>query len=756
MLGNVRRIAAVLLFAEIAFSLTAIVGAARSPGVALAGAAAAAGSLIFTAIRPGLSNPVVAANIAIALLQLANLDVSAGLVTPAAVICWIRLGGWMALLQPSIRFSIRVLSGFSVLSLAALLWSAQLAGQLGSAWLSATGLVAAGFVSGMGLACCCAALYADAVQRDAIEAACERQSAALATARAEREEVDRIAWSLHDTVVNTLHAISAGVKAERLRSLRERCADDLAALTRWSSIAADVDSQEFTGTDWLAAAARQRSESLGVQLTRCELSGTCVLPGDVADALAGAVDEALMNVSKHAAGAQVRLTGSFTAEGFAVEVRDTGDGLPPQRRRGGGIDTSIIQRCAQRGIHASVSSGSEQASGPGRGTAVVLRWQRPKPSADAGAANRSAEHRNAWRGDVIELGALAAWKWVLGLCAIAIPLSPSWNSAALRTLGWLLIAIACSGTLSAMKRRSAPIWPWLLATCFAVCAATALYSTGSAVSAAEGDLWAYAPGMLGLIVVAAAGKSVRWLAAAWLIDLATVVGVYAVQGAVADMTPAHVIATANVVPAAALAWAVHRFGRYLDEAADQCDAAAADALEASKQHALARARERRLATVQNIAGPFLTEVASGEADCSDPEVRRRARELERYTRTIASVPAVGEACEDMLMALTEMLFVRGAWLRIGLISADPRGLNPAGLAAAARAAEVAVRNCPPAEAVTVTLMSDEHGGELTLVADSEASPQRAPLTPGAGIAIETETADGQTITVISWKALSAA
>jgi len=91
------------------------------------------------------------------------------------------------------------------------------------------------------------------------------------------------------------------------------------------------------------------------------------LPSATAEALAGAVSEALTNVGKHAEASRVLLYAEPQDGGVFVSVRDNGVGFDPDRvREGIGLRASIRDRLQ------AVGGRSEVRSAPARGTEVQL------------------------------------------------------------------------------------------------------------------------------------------------------------------------------------------------------------------------------------------------------------------------------------------------------------------------------------------------------------------------------------------------
>jgi signal transduction histidine kinase len=175
-----------------------------------------------------------------------------------------------------------------------------------------------------------------------------------------RAEERELANSLHDTAATTLLMVGTGQvppgaswlvpqarrDLARLRSDGERTPSraDLVDLLR-----ADLDASHLT-----------------VEL---DTPPRLPLPFDVASAIAGATQEALNNVRRHAGTdeATVRLHGDPTA--LRVEIADQGkgfDGTPARTRRG--LRESVHGRMSRIGGTATVTSAE------GAGTVVRLAW----------------------------------------------------------------------------------------------------------------------------------------------------------------------------------------------------------------------------------------------------------------------------------------------------------------------------------------------------------------------------------------------
>ena len=195
-----------------------------------------------------------------------------------------------------------------------------------------------------------------------------RGAAAVAAAR--RADESAQLRLLHDTALTTLTLVGTGAVG-RSRALTERAGADLAAIER-------IPESDRTGPH-----ARVRLDEVLGELMRHPPAGLrlvhtlapCTAPGHVADALAGAVGEALQNVARHADvdTATMRLT---EVDGHVVvEVHDEGDGFDPAGAPAHryGIRQSIIGRVAAVGGEARLDTA------PGKGTQWTFEWWGDRP-----------------------------------------------------------------------------------------------------------------------------------------------------------------------------------------------------------------------------------------------------------------------------------------------------------------------------------------------------------------------------------------
>lgn len=182
---------------------------------------------------------------------------------------------------------------------------------------------------------------------------------------------------LHDEVIHALRAISLPPGAIGDVVLR-RLVGTAAALLRREVTGPGPDS----GSPLLAIAAAVKQSTIAVDL---RVQEEVAVPAQVAEALAGAVGEALRNVHRHA-GVDTAIVTVRSSKGAAqVEITDRGRGFNVAGPQADtlGVSSSIIGRITEIGGAVNVSS-EEHA-----GTAVLLTW--PAPTAMTNAVTTPAQ-----------------------------------------------------------------------------------------------------------------------------------------------------------------------------------------------------------------------------------------------------------------------------------------------------------------------------------------------------------------------------
>jgi signal transduction histidine kinase len=195
-----------------------------------------------------------------------------------------------------------------------------------------------------------------------------------------RDERERLAREIHDTLAQGLAGIVAQLQAARTASVtgRERHLDTAAELARSTLVEARRSVQALRPEplegarlpDALAEVAARWAEVSGVPAAVTTTGTPRQLHPEVEIALLRTGQEALANVGKHASASRVGVTLSYMEDVVTLDVRDDGigfdlAGLPEQVADGSGFGlTGMRQRVGR------VAGRLEIESAPGEGTAV--------------------------------------------------------------------------------------------------------------------------------------------------------------------------------------------------------------------------------------------------------------------------------------------------------------------------------------------------------------------------------------------------
>jgi signal transduction histidine kinase len=171
-----------------------------------------------------------------------------------------------------------------------------------------------------------------------------------------RTSVDR---RIHETVLNTLNAITQGVGSDG-NLLRAECRRDIEQLELGALPAHDATLGALVDEARLAAALRTPQ-------VRVDVDTDFLLPQQSAGALRDALVEALRNVERHAQATSVDIDARLVSGALEVVVRDDGRGLREGDTERFGMRNTIKASLSAIGGEAIVESA------PGRGTSVTLR-----------------------------------------------------------------------------------------------------------------------------------------------------------------------------------------------------------------------------------------------------------------------------------------------------------------------------------------------------------------------------------------------
>ncbi len=541
----------------------------------------------------------------------------------------------------------------------------------------------------------------------------------LAVEAAEHAATTRL---LHDTVINTLTAIGRGVPASDLGALRLRCQQDLDLIDR--SLPGDPLEDPL-------AAVRSRAAALGLQLT---VSGSPdslqLVSPDVMTALGGAINEALLNVAKHASTGDVAITldAEESPGQLLVQVVDSGSGWTGTPPVGGGISESILARCRDVGISARVRSQ------PGDGTTVTLGV--PLSDGVASEAVFIDESRimtamvcavllvDFGIRTLLTMGVAPAMGSAVAFCLLALTMTwPWWRSSTwhdpgpLAPLGLALVGLPI--VLLLPVQQGAVSWVW----------------------------WGSAAAVAVFLALVAMNASAWWLVLAFVLQMAG-------RWVAGDESLALVVPDAVVVGLGAVValWIRARVLALMAEttevARDRDAARAALVMESANQ----RESLRRLKRATLVGRRPLDAIAAGERTGAESDIRAEAVALAPYLRNIARVgPELGDLGRSLVGLLDVGLERRAAVT----LSIDPKARPPAVSVerALVQLIDGVVGELQPKQAVTVTLINRGATTLITVLGAADSlDPAALARLRGEGVAVSHAPGHQEDWVEIAWRA----
>lgn len=516
------------------------------------------------------------------------------------------------------------------------------------------GIVAQGVVGGL---CMWAGIQTLRQAAAALDAAASRFDAATAEAAREEArigEARRLARVLHDTVINTLGAIRA-LPLRDVALTRRRCAEDLEAIVRYGRVDAEV-------TVLLTEAVR-RARVLGIDLD-VRADSLPLLPQNVAAALQGALNEALVNVAKHSGSDSATLHLRWDGRDGLCEIADHGRGFRGRHLNGGGRE-SILSRCREAGI--AVTTFDRE------GAMISLSWSRAERTNLGGQAAAPAEEVPAetFPGHLAQSSHLTLAAIRIGVVMscfgiysiFATPPGPGRAGSAVAVL--LTLALVAWVWLVHIGRAPSSLPLTVIAV--AVAATTGLPGIGmTGCSRISWYWWGPLAGLIVMIVVVLVDGRARAVATAvisyiacfaviltrttgltpdcssealsiLLLDLGIVAAIVALRRALSHQSVAaeHIRQRTNELSCATAALAA-------------CD----------------EVRNRDLARAMAVCEPLLSGIADGSIDPRDPGVRLQAGDAEATLRSIISLPPELGELGSALAACVFAAAARGARIRV--------------------------------------------------------------------------------------------
>lgn len=509
---------------------------------------------------------------------------------------------------------------------------------------------------------------------------------------AEREGTEAVARRIHETILNTLAAISMGVEPDREAEAQAACRRDLEQMNRDVRRLDSCEVNEIINT---AIATIQPS------LLSCTVSvhSDRLVESRIANALHDAVVEALRNVERHSGELEATVDVRVD-ETVAITISDEGKGPSPAMSERFGLRNSI--RSNMVAINGQVQMDINSAGG----TTVTLM---APARADRGIAVPTFPILGAADATLLgRLGAIGTNIFMLLILAPVLSAMPNPLPLGIATVAYIVLVITLAVTWQSAAR---PLLNWLgiglIALPFAVASWQPLACSAS-------------PALQVLIAGASGGAALLILVANRPIYRRLLIMLLALAGPVfatlrlpneCRMEPALTIGVNALYLSAivgVLSWIDLRF--------EVRRAQAQNAWAAFVEHQASTEREAAVTRGWNLIGPGARDLLEGIADASsnlaDPEARTKAAAEAASIRS-----ALGIALEpgDTFGALTRRL-VRVA-MHVG-VTIDAEALTPAHRAdplpdQVAALLENMVRRCE-GETVTLRAFTDEGFDEIAI------------------------------------------
>lgn len=496
-----------------------------------------------------------------------------------------------------------------------------------------------------------------------------RADAQRRAAQVERYRQDALAAQvslLHDTALNTLNAVALGIGND-VQATRARCREDAARLRETGrasvSLSSLTDAVEST-----VARARLLGLEVSVDVDGDVDAGSVDLPGSVVAAVAGACEEALLNVSKHAHTSRAEVRVQTRPDGLTVWVHDDGRGFDPTlASEGFGIDHSIRQRMELAGGE------SEVLTAPGDGTTVVLSWSADE--SDAALASTVS-------GTVVRLLVIFLAATTMFTSAVVVAEWESFERPFVALVGGLVLgAWGLAVTWLLRRRRWIPISVGVLTVALACTAPFWTVASDQYCASSLGGVGWVDPRLpLVVLVILTAGQWWRALVALPAVVVAALAaGV--IWGAVFAGCSSWAISAALYAVAVLTSSLIA--GRTLNRQADELWRASRErdeAEDARVRAAMMRSEQVRwIAPAMATCVPLLSAVGDGTADPTSDQVRRQARTEAAYLRGLIDVAAAPAGVREVLRDLVQLGHAAGLDVEVrgatGSLPPPPDGLR---------------------------------------------------------------------------------
>lgn len=490
------------------------------------------------------------------------------------------------------------------------------------------------------------------VEYELVERAAEQSTRDQARLAASEAVTRRI----HETVLNTLTAVSMGVAPEQEAAARQACRRDL--------------EQAGMGTDLLSDARLSRViEAASVAVpricVRTELPAPfdVTVPASIANPLRDALVEALRNIERHSGvlEALIRVT---LDDRIRMEVSDAGIGVATDAEERFGMRNSLRIGMASIGGHAQISGRD------GGGTVVELSAPREMPATDRPLGLRTLRvvDSSTWA----RIGVMGTNVFML---ILVVPVASAFREPSL-TGGLIVAYIAALALLALLWQRI----PRRLVTATAMVLLVAVYLSTIGSQLTCSSMWAVATllaGMAGGAVLLPLLALDTWRTRALAVTVTAAASVIVVAQVPASCRLDGSIewgATTAYMAAFALGmtWVETVFQRQRDRAQSRWNSIVARQVEDERR----RAAAATWGVLTDASRDLLEGVADGTLSTSAPDISARAAvEADALRARLGLSPELGDAVGHLARRLVRTAARHGSTVEVELLMefrrADP-------------------------------------------------------------------------------------
>lgn len=472
--------------------------------------------------------------------------------------------------------------------------------------------------------------------------------------------------TLHDTLINTLGALRAGIVDSQ--RVRDRLREDLQLVQAELAQEEAAEESSLIAMSEVLATLPQRAQTLDVriEITADDAARTTWLDSKRANAIAGATREALTNISKHTTSrcAEITLRSIRRKSGYDLVLRITSANeaafdLPDT----GGLRQSIIERCHRAGVRATAQVADDH-------TTIEISW--PATSHPTEPASSEPFSTASYLQSVTVATSRSISFWPIGYCIL---LSAVWIGF-YDWSWWLLgVLIVVGSTMAAINYLALQRPPQTLRFAILATVPLALLWQTFGNPAYQGDS---VTSPMGMSYVGAATVAITWISldrarGAWLLGVAGYWGGSLILTILLLQIHGFSLVPVTVAALFTVAAGMVAMGRVqLHTLAERTERTASEFAAQQSRTIVAREAERaRSRVMRNVLSEhweFLEQLADGTIQPDNPQTMRDIVEVERLLRSYVHIGSEPGPLTDQLLEL--MATARSNQVEVDVVAVD--------------------------------------------------------------------------------------